>query len=154
MKTSKSPNLPVVIAVFLAAAPLWAHHGSAGFDQKKPVHLIGKVSLVEWMNPHVVIHLEVAGADGKVATWLVSTLPPSPAIRQGFPKTSFAAGTELTIDGYQAEDGSNHVNAASIVFPDGKKILTPGCFDASGRGLPWGSTQCFPPAAGKADRFN
>ena len=27
-------KLPVVIAVLLAAAPIWAHHGSAGFDQK------------------------------------------------------------------------------------------------------------------------
>ncbi len=133
---------------------MWAHHGSTGFDRNKPVHFVGKVSLVDWKNPHIVIHLDVAGADGKVATWLVSTLPPSPAIRQGFSKSSFDAGTELTVDGYQAEDGSSHVNAASILFKDGKKIVTPGCFDASGHGLPWGSAQCFPPAPGKVDRFN
>jgi hypothetical protein len=154
MKTSKSPHLPVVIAVLLAAAPIWAHHGSAGFEQNKPVHLIGKVSLVEWMNPHVVIHLEVAGADSKVATWLVNTLPPNTMIRREFPKTAFDVGTDLTVDGYQAEDGSNHVNAASILFKDGKKIDTPGCFDAAGRGLPWESAQCFPPTPGKVDRFN
>ena len=56
---------PGVLAVLLAAVPLWAHHGSTGFDQKKPVHFIGKVSLLEWMNPHVVIHLEVAGPTAK-----------------------------------------------------------------------------------------
>jgi hypothetical protein len=106
MKNSPSPQLPAVIALLLAAAPLWAHHGSTGFDQKKPVHLVGKVSLVEWMNPHVVIHLEVAGGDGNVATWLVNTIPPNTATRQGFSKGSFAVGSDLTVDGYQATDGS------------------------------------------------
>jgi hypothetical protein len=161
MKSSTSPKLPAVIAVlptvllavFVSVTPLWAHHGSAGFDQKKPVHLIGKVSLLDWSNPHIVIHLEVADADGRVATWLVNTLPPNVMIRQGFPKTSFDVGTDLTVDGYQAEDGSNHVNGTSIVFKDGKKIVIPGCFDASGRGLPWGSTQCFTPSSSKGARI-
>ena len=122
-------RLPVVIAVLLAVAPIWAHHGSTGFDQKKPVHLVGKVSLLEWMNPHIVIHLEVAGADGKVATWLVNTIPPNPAIRLGFSKNSFAVGTEISVEGYQALDGSNHVNGTNIVLEGGQKIVTPDCFD-------------------------
>ena len=121
-------KFPVVITVFLAAIPMWAHHGSTGFDQKKPVHLIGKVSEVEWMNPHVVIHLEAAGTDGKVVTWLVNTAPPHAAIRMGFSKSSFAVGTEISVDGYQALDGSNHVNSTSIVFKDGKAIVGPDCF--------------------------
>ena len=90
--------------------------------------VIGKVSLVEWVNPHIVIHLEVAGADGKAATWLVNTLPPNAAKRLGFPESSFAAGTEISVDGFQAIDGSNHVNGTSIVFKDGRKIVTPDCF--------------------------
>ena len=122
-------KLPVVIAVLLAAAPIWAHHGSTGFDQKKPVHLVGRVSLLEWINPHIVIHLEVAGADGKVATWLVNTIPPNPAIRRGFSKDSFAVGTEISVEGYQALDGSNHVNGTNIVLGDGQKIVSPDCFD-------------------------
>src|SRR5580692_1828196 len=108
MQSSRLPKLPIVIAVLLAAAPIWAHHGSAGFDQKKPVHLVGKVSLVEWINPHIVIHVEAGDVDGRIATWLVNTLPPNPAIRLGFSKSFFAVGTDLIVDGYQAEDGSNH----------------------------------------------
>jgi hypothetical protein len=123
-------KISILAALLVAAAPGWAHHGSAGFDQNKPVHLTGKVSQVEWTNPHVVIHLEAAGADGKVVTWLVNTLPPNAATRMGFPQSSFASGTELSIDGYQALDGSNHVNGTSIVFKDGKKITSPDCFSA------------------------
>jgi hypothetical protein len=121
--------MKLILAVLLAAAPMWAHHGSTGFDQKKPVHFIGKISQVEWTNPHIVIHLDVRGEDGKVTTWLVNTLPPNTAKRRGFAQSTFRAGTELTVDGYQALDGSNHVNGTSIVFADGQKILTPDCFD-------------------------
>ena len=134
-------RIPVVIAVLLAAAPLWAHHGSAGFDQKKPVHFTGKVSLLEWSNPHIVIHVDVASPDGKVTTWLVNTLPPNVAKRRGFSQNSFAMGTEISVEGYQALDGSNHVNGTNIVLGDGQKIVTPDCFD-NGPG-------CFRPAYGK-----
>jgi hypothetical protein len=146
MKSSRSPKLSVVIAVLLAAAPIWAHHGSAGFDQKKPVHLVGKVSLLEWNNPHIVINLEVADADGKVGTWLVNTLPPNTMMRRGFSKSSFAVGTDLTVDGYQAKDGSNHVNGTSIVFKDGKKIVTPDCFAV-------GQSYCYGSVDGKGNRI-
>jgi hypothetical protein len=138
-------KLPVVMAVFLAAAPIQAHHGSTGFDQNKPVHLIGKVSQVDWTNPHVVIHLEAAGADGKVAAWLVNTLAPNAAKRMGFSKDSFATGMEISVDGYRATDGSNHVNSTSIVFPDGKKIVSPDCFTAG--------QYCYKPFDGQGNRI-
>ena len=137
-------KLLAFIALFLAAARIWAHHGSTGFDQKKPVHLIGKVSLLEWSNPHVVVHLDVAGADGKMTTWLVNTFPPNAAKRLGFSVSSFEPGTELTVDGYQATDGSNHVNGNSIVFKDGKKLAGPDCFaDAQ---------QCYAPTDARGNR--
>ena len=131
----------VLLSMLLAGSPSWAHHGSAGFDQKKPVHLIGKVSQLEWSNPHIVIHLEVAGADGHTATWLVNTLPPNTAIRRGFSKESFAIGKEISADGYQALDGSNHVNGTNIVLGDGRKIVSPDCFD--------NGPHCYKVSAGK-----
>ncbi len=138
-------KLPAVFAVLLAAAPVSAHHGSAGFDQNKPVHLIGKVSMLEWTNPHIVVHLDMAGADGKVVTWLVNTVPPTVAKRHGFSQSSFATGTEVSIDGYQAIDGSNHVNGTSIVFKDGKKIGGYDCFSPG--------AVCYTPLDSKGNRI-
>jgi len=138
-------KLLVVIAVLLAVAPMWAHHGSAGFDQKKPVHFVGRVNLLEWNNPHIVIHLEVTGTDGRVATWLVNTIPPNTAKRRGFSRNSFAVGTEISVEGYQALDGSNHVNGTNIVLGDGKKIVTPDCFD--------NGPQCYKPGDGKSNQI-
>jgi hypothetical protein len=133
------------VGLLLAAAPIWAHHGSTGFDQNKPVHFVGKISQIVWSNPHVVVHVDVTGPDGKAATWLVNTLPPNTAKRLGFPESSFSVGAEITVDGYQAIDGSNHVNGTNIAFPDGRKITSPDCFD--------NGPHCFKPADGKVIRL-
>jgi hypothetical protein len=50
----------------------------------------------------------------------------------------------LSVDGYQALDGSNHVNGTSIVFKDEKKIVTSGCFTAE--------PHCYTPGDGKGIR--
>lgn len=138
-------TVPVVLVLFLAAAPIWAHHGSTGFDQQKPVRFLGKISSMEWINPHVVIHLDVAGADGRMATWLVKTLPPNAMTRRGFSRSVFAVGTELSVEGYQAIDGGNQVNGTIIGFRDGKTIETPDCFTAGQR--------CFRPVDGAGRGF-
>ena len=122
-------RIPVVVALLLATVPVWAHHGNAGFDQTKPVHLTGKISMLEWTNPHVVIHFDVTGADGKVATWLVDMAPPSAAKRNGLSQSSFPIGMGISVDGYQAIDGSNRVTCNSAVLEDGKKFTaTTDCF--------------------------
>src|SRR5262245_10246493 len=88
------------------AAPLWAHHAfEAEFDQKQPVSLKGKVTVMEWINPHSWIHIDVAGADGKVTNWMVECGSPNIMLRRGFTKESLKAGTELSVQGYRAKNG-------------------------------------------------
>ena len=119
-------KLFVVMTGLLTAATTWAHHGLAEFDQTKSLRLSGTISKTEWANPHVLIHLSVTGADRKVTEWLVECPPPSFMRRAGFPQSAFEAGTELTVDGYQAKDGSNRINAANsttVSNQDGRLTL-------------------------------
>ena len=71
--------------VILAVAPAWAHHAfQAEFDDKKPVKLTGKVTEMEWINPHAWIHIDVTGPDGKVTNWMVECGSPNIMLRRGF----------------------------------------------------------------------
>jgi hypothetical protein len=127
-------TLRITIAMFLAtAAAAWAHHSfAAEFDANKKVTLRGRVTQVEWINPHVWIHMDVKGPDGTVVNWMVEGGPPNALLRQGWTKNSLPEGLEIVVDGYQAKDGAERANGKDITFPDGKKLFV----GSSGPGAP------------------
>jgi hypothetical protein len=124
----------VGIGLVFGAATALAHHAfSAEFDASKPVKLRGKVTKVEWTNPHAWIYIDVEDSDGKVITWMVEAGTPNTLFRRGFSKTSLPQGTEIVVEGYQAKDGSNRANGRDLTFPDGRKLF----IGTSGTGAPY-----------------
>jgi Family of unknown function (DUF6152) len=118
-------NLAALLGVgLLVGVPAWAHHSfAAEFDAAKPIKLHGRVTKVEWINPHSWIHLDVSGPDGKVTSWMVEGGSPNVLTRRGVTRTSIPEGTEIVVDGYMAKDGSNRANGRDITLSDGKKLF-------------------------------
>jgi hypothetical protein len=122
-------RLSVVAALLglLLALPVFAHHAfQAEFDQNRPVHLKGKVTKMEWINPHAWIHVDVTNPDGTVTNWMVECGSPNIMLRRGFTKDSLEFGTDLSIEGYQAKNGSNRANGSSVTFRDGRRLFVGG----------------------------
>jgi hypothetical protein len=130
-------KLAIVVAaagLLMTAGPAWSHHAfAAEFDAKRPVKLRGKITKMEWINPHAWIHMEVIGPDGKAVNWMVEAGTPNTLFRRGFTKDSLKPGTEILVDGYQAKDGSNRANGRDVTFPDGRKLF----LGSSGTGAPY-----------------
>ena len=116
----------IPILALLAAAPVFAHHGTTGADTRKVVTLHGVVTKTSWTNPHVVLHVDVKDADGKVVNWAVSVYPPNTLRRMGVTQDSLPLGSEVTVEAYLYSDGShNATSAGMLTLPDGKRINQP-----------------------------
>jgi hypothetical protein len=114
------------LAGFLAVAvPVAAHHSfPAQYDVDKPISLTGKVTKVEWTNPHIFIYADVTGTDGAVASWAFEMGGPNALLRQGWKRDSVKAGDLVTFEGSLARDGSNLVNARTVTMTEtGKKMF-------------------------------
>jgi len=84
--------LTVIAAIALLltlAGPTSAHHSfSAEFDANKQVNLTGEVVMMEWVNPHSWLHIDVKKPDGSVERWKIEGGSPSVLFRLGWNRGS------------------------------------------------------------------
>lgn len=109
----------------LAAVPVAvAHHAfAAEFDVNKPVTLKGTMKKWDMINPHSWFHLDVKGPDGKVTEWMIEGGSPNTLIRLGVTKYTVEVGTELTVEGYQAKEGTNKAVGRNFILKDGTRLF-------------------------------
>ena len=122
MKT-KGLVLTAALLLVSSVAALAHHSFDAEYDRSKPITLKGKVTKVEWMNPHIWIYLDVSDEKGAVQKWQVEGGAPNSLRRNGWNRDSIKDGEALTIEGSLAKDGSKTVNARSVMNAGGKKLL-------------------------------
>lgn len=109
------------IGALLIAPPTWAHHSfAAEYDSSQLITLTGKITKVEWTNPHIYIQIEVPEG-GKVTSWALEGYPPNTLKRTGFIRSLLKEGDTVTITAYKAKDATNTGAGREITFPDGSK---------------------------------
>ncbi len=133
MKVHPVRGLVAALALLAASVPVLAHHSfAAQYDSKKPVELHGKVTEVEWVNPHAWIHMDVVGADGKAAAWLCELGSPNILMRNGWRRTTLKEGDEIVVNGSAAKDGSNMANARTVKLASGERVFNAGSSGEAG----------------------
>ncbi len=107
--------------VALAAAPLWAHHSAtAEYDASKLLVLTGRVTKVEWTNPHVHLHLDVKNSSGVTIDWYLEMASPNGMLRQGWRPTTMKPGDSVTVEAYAAKDYPTLAKTHRVKVPDGR----------------------------------
>ena len=125
MRTTSSRNirpssrLAFAFAMAVAGAtPALAHHSfAAEFDITKPVTLVGKVTKLEWTNPHAYVYVDVADArTGAVTNWEIEMGSPNGLTRLGWTRNLLKPGDGVTVEGYLGRNRPNLANAKSVVM--------------------------------------
>jgi hypothetical protein len=128
---SRSMSLLIALGIAVTlAADVHSHHSVPGqFDMSKPMTLKGVISKIDWINPHIYVHLSVKEADGTTATWALATLPTAMMRRAGLTRETLQgkAGEEVTIAAVPARDGSKHLGWINkITYADGHSFSPTG----------------------------
>jgi len=121
--------LAPLLGLIAFALPTLAHHSvAAEFDLSKRISLEGRITKIEWTNPHVYLYVDV-NADGKTSNWACETAGPNTLARQGWTRSSLKVGDRITVAGFKARDGSNVASAREITQANGRKLFVGSPYD-------------------------
>jgi hypothetical protein len=119
-------GLLIALTAAGAAVPAssWAHHAfSAQFSRDLPVEITGRVSKVEWMNPHARFYVEAEDENGETVEWNFELASPNALMRQGWRHDSLEVGDEITVEGFRARNSPNVANAGTVKLANGEELF-------------------------------
>ena len=114
-----STKIVAIVALALTAwtTPLLAHHTiSWYYDIDKLVTLKGTISEIDWVNPHILFHLDVTKADGSIVNWTVETRAAYIMKRRGFAQDFAKPGDAVSMAVFLAKDGAPKAAMQSITL--------------------------------------
>jgi hypothetical protein len=79
---------------------------------------------MRWSNPHAWLYIEAKEPDGKLVKWAFETSAANQLYRRGWRREHIIAGTEVTISGWRARNGTPTGNVDTIKLPDGKEMFS------------------------------
>jgi hypothetical protein len=115
------------LALLLLGAAASAHHGAGVFDPVKTVTVVGTVTEFQFVNPHVLVYLNVKGADGKEVRWGGELTSPNRLARMEgavkWHKEILKPGEQITMTGHPARNGAPAMDIDTIINADGIALI-------------------------------
>src|SRR5262245_11047312 len=113
----------LVVSFLIACIPLLAHHGGDNYDTSKAVVLKGAtVTKWLWINPHVIVQVDVKEEKGNVKHWSAEASSPSTLQLKGWSEATFQPGDVITVYLYQSKTGRPVGRLNRIVLADGTEL--------------------------------
>jgi hypothetical protein len=92
---------------FLFSMSAFAHHGNAAYDTSKMTTVTGTVTNFQFVNPHVLIAMDVKDpSSGEVVKWQGELTSPNHLERAGWTKSTIKLGDEVTMSGSALKSGT------------------------------------------------
>ena len=121
--------LGVVLAaagLLVAAAPSFAHHGTASFDTTRDLTLKGTVTDWIWANPHCFLKFDAKDETGTVRNWAVEVSNPTDMTKRGWARMSFKAGDQVTVSLQPVKNGAPIGRLKTVWLANGSALAAAG----------------------------
>jgi hypothetical protein len=115
-------------SAFLGVSPpSLAHHGAGVFEPEKTVTVVGTVTEFQFVNPHVLVYVNVADADGNEVRWGGELTSPNRLARMNggvkWHKSILKPGDRITMTGHPARNGAPAMDIETIVDAAGVALI-------------------------------
>lgn len=105
IRPAKIVPLVACLVLALSAAPAGAHHSfEAEYDCAVPVTISGKITVMEWTNPHTFLHVRVSVTGKADKDWVIEGGTPIALGRFGLERDDLKVGTSISVKAHQAKD--------------------------------------------------
>jgi len=122
MKLRLSVSFAIMVVLLLSSGSLFAHHGASPYDTSKLTTLKGTVTDFQFINPHVVLSVDVTDDKGKTENWVGEANSPNVLSRHGWDKDVIKKGDQITVIGNRGKNGSKTLRLQKVVLSNGREL--------------------------------
>ena len=130
----------VLAGLLLPAFPVFAHHGDAGRYEDAITFLSGMVVVLQLINPHATIILDVTDENGQVLRWQAEVSSANSLARIGWTKDTLKPGDKITVFGRVVKSGAPYINLSE----NARLVRTDTCEELFRTGMTFGNPPDYP----------
>jgi len=112
----------VLVAILLTVPVLVeradAHHGAGLYDMRKNVELAGKLTRLDFVNPHSYVYFDVVGNDGKVLAMKCEMRSATTLRRSGWSPDMFKPGVSIKVTGHPHREDPTACTVETLTLGD------------------------------------
>ena len=112
----------VSVILYFSSLPVSAHHGTSAYDTTKLATVKGTVTEFQFINPHVMISVDVTDDKGKTETWIGEANSPNVLSRHGWDRDMIKKGDQITLIGNRPKNGSKTLRLQKVVLSNGQEF--------------------------------
>ena len=96
----------------------YAHHGAGLYEMRKKVELAGRLTRVDFVNPHTYVYFDVVGPDSKVIAMKCETRGATVLRRSGWSPEMFVRGAVIKVTGSPHRDDPTACTVDTMTLGD------------------------------------
>ena len=123
VKLKVGASLFIFVIVAVLSVPVYAHHGTAAYDQKTNISLKATITDFQFVNPHVQYFFDTKDDNGNVIHWNCEGTNPAMLARAGWTKNTLKPGDQVTMVVHPNKDPNVHVVLfVKVILANGEEV--------------------------------